>query len=343
LANTANYDVHLLSQTAPLPGLAGAVTVWRTPFTGSAGYFLNVAFARKVVTGLNPDFVHAHYVSGYGTLAVLTHFRPLIISVWGADIFEFPQKSRIHAWRIRRNLEAADVVLSTSEVMARETARYTAKSIRVTPFGVDIDVFSPGAVQSIFASTDIVIGTVKTLAPKYGIDVLIRAFKIVKEKHPSLPLKLLIVGGGPLRESLQALTRHLDIEPDTVFAGEVAHSEVPRYQNMLSISVSVSVQHSESFGVAVIEASACGKPVIVSNVGGLPEVVEAGHTGLIVPVRDVPATATAIESLILDPELRVQMGRAGRELVLQRYAWPKNVQTMLGIYSELLAAKHSQH
>src|SRR3954453_15492149 len=77
ITSTGDYDVHLLSQTAPLPSLLSAVTVWKTPFSGNAGYFLNVPFARKIVASLKPDFVHAHYVSGYGTLAALTNFRPL--------------------------------------------------------------------------------------------------------------------------------------------------------------------------------------------------------------------------------------------------------------------------
>jgi len=83
-----------------------------------------------------------------------------------------------------------------------------------------------------------------------------------------------------------------------IFTGKVPYNEVPKYQNMLTISVSVS--DSESFGVAILEASACEKPVVVSNVGGLTEVVEDGVTGIIVPPRNPEKTAEAIEKLLLD-------------------------------------------
>jgi glycosyltransferase involved in cell wall biosynthesis len=105
---------------------------------------------------------------------------------------------------------------------------------------------------------------------------------------------------------------------------------------MLDISVSVSITDSESFGVAVIEASACEKPVIVANVGGLPEVVEDEVTGFVVPPQDAEATASALEKLVLNKSLRQEMGNAGRQRVQRLYDWKNNVQQMLSIYHEVL-------
>lgn len=101
------------------------------------------------------------------------------------------------------------------------------------------------------------------------------------------------------------------------------------------LTVSVSVSDSESFGVAVIEASACAKPVVVSNVGGLPEVVEDGVTGIIVPPRDPEATAEAIENLILSQDLRTKMGTEGRKRVGRLFDWDKNVKQMAKIYQAI--------
>ena len=83
--------------------------------------------------------------------------------------------------------------------MAAEIALYTNKKIEVTPFGVDLNVFKPQKVKSVFNEGDIVVGTVKALEVKYGIDYLIEAFDILCKKHPNLPLKLLIVGRGSQR------------------------------------------------------------------------------------------------------------------------------------------------
>lgn len=289
---------------------------------------------KQVIKEFKPDIVHAHYASSYGLLGALSGFNPYIISVWGSDVFDFPNISFLHKMVIKYNLSKADKILSTSKVMAIETNKYTDKEIVVTPFGIDLDKFKPLKVNSLFDKNDIVIGTVKTLEEKYGIEYLIKAFAIVKDKHKYFPLKLLIVGAGSLSTALKKLTYDLGIEKDTVFTGKIAHELVPFYDNMLSVSVSVS--NSESFGVAVIEASACGKPVVVSDVGGLPEVVKDGITGIVVPPRNPEKTAEAIEKLVLDDSMRKQMGATGREHVAKFYDWNKNVEQMVDIYRGMI-------
>jgi glycosyltransferase involved in cell wall biosynthesis len=305
---------------------------------GKLRYLGAVREVKKLIRQFMPDIVHAHYATSYGLIGALSGFHPFVLSVWGSDVFSFPTRSVLHRMLFRHNLRRADQILSTSHVMALETAKYTAKPIEVTPFGIDLAAFAPLAPQdSLFAEGDIVIGTVKAMDEKYGIEYLIRAFDVVRRRHPALPLKLLLVGGGPLQARMEALARELGLGGCAVFAGQVAYDEVPRYQNMLSISVSVSVV-SESFGVAVIEAGACEKPVVVSNMGGLPEVVENEVTGIVVPPRDVAATAAAIERLVCDAALRARMGRAGRKRVRRLYDWQDNVARMMDIYAALSPA-----
>ncbi|HFU75802.1 MAG TPA: glycosyltransferase family 4 protein [Arcobacter sp.] len=298
-------------------------------------YLKAVPTLKKLIQEFNPDIVHAHYASSYGLLGALSGFTPFIISVWGGDIFSFPEKSFLHKGMLKYNLKKADKILSTSHVMAKETKRYTNKEIEVTPFGIDIEQFKPrDTKEELFASDDIVIGTVKTLEPIYGIEYLIRAFKILSDKYKELPLRLLIVGGGSLEIPLKQLARDLKIDNKTIFVGKVPFENVAKYHNMLSVSVSVS--NTESFGVAVIEASSCGKPVVVSNVGGLPEVVEDKVSGLVVPPRDPKETAKAIEKLVLDLELRTTLGKNGRDRVLELYNWENNINQMISIYKEVL-------
>lgn len=298
-------------------------------------YLKALPVVKNLILDFKPDIVHAHYATSYGLLGALSGFHPFIVSVWGSDVFTFPLKSPIHKMMLKYNLQKADKILSTSHVMAKETNLYTDKEIEVTPFGIDMEQFKPMDIESLFDKNDIVIGTVKTLEEKYGIEYLIRAFKIVSDKYQKLPLKLLIVGGGSLESSLKSLVKELKIEDKTVFTGKVPFTDVPKYHNMLSVSVSVSVSNSESFGVAIIEASSCGKPVVVSNVGGLPEVVEDGVSGFVVPPRDPKATAEAIEKFVLDESLREQIGQNGRERVKRLYNWDDNVKQMIRIYEEL--------
>lgn len=297
-------------------------------------YLRALPSVKQIIKDFEPDVIHAHYATSYGLLGALSGFHPFVLSVWGSDVFSFPLKSPFHKILLKYNLKKADKILSTSHVMAKETKRYTSKEIEVTPFGIDMRQFRPMEVESLFDKEDIVIGTIKTLEEKYGVEYLIKAFKIVDDRHPKLPLKLLIVGGGSLEDSLKSLTKELKLEGKTIFTGKVPFEDVPKYHNMLSVSVSVS--HSESFGVAIIEASSCAKPVVVSNVGGLPEVVEDGVSGFVVPPRDPEKTAEAIEKLILDEDLRQGIGQNGRKRVERLYNWDDNVKQMMRIYGEMI-------
>ena len=215
--------------------------------------------------------------------------------------------------------------------MAAEVRRVwpQANEIDVVPFGIDTARFLPAPRSPV----PLAIGTVKTLAPAYGIDVLLRA--AARLADGAAP-QLLVVGGGPERDALQALAASLGIAERTRFVGAVPHAEVPAWLQRLAVYVAPS--RRESFGVAVLEASACGLPVVVSNVGGLPEVVEHGVTGYVVPAADDAALADALRRLCADEALRARMGAAGRARVLERYGWPASLDAMLRCYDRVLTA-----
>ena len=297
-------------------------------------YLTIVLQLKKVIRETSPDIVHAHMASSYGLLGSLACFSPYILSVWGHDVFKFPRKSLLHKAALKLNLGRADVLLSTSYAMAEEAMKYTVKEFVVTPFGVDLERFKPARNVGLFDAHDIVIGTVKSLDGDYGIDHLIRAFAILKNRSPQASLKLLIVGSGELEGYLRELAVELGVSDETVFTGQVKHQEVMDYHNMMSMEVFLS--NSESFGVSVLEASACGKPVIVSNVGGLPEVVVDGETGFIVPPQDPEKAADAMEVLVVDVALREKIGAAGRYFVQANYNWDENVRQMVSIYKKTL-------
>lgn len=321
---------------------AAADVVW-LPHAGAAGYFLNARLLRRELAAWRPDLLNAHYASGYGTTAALSRFRPTLLSVWGSDVYDFPYESALKGWLLRRNLRHATALASTSVAMAQQVRRLTPErsEITVTPFGVDVAAFAPAAGRRV--ANCITIGTVKSLAEKYGLDLLLRAFAGLTRDADlqALPfeLRLLIVGDGPQRETLEALARGLGILPVTEFVGAVAHAEVPGWLNRLDIYCAPSRHESESFGVAVIEASACALPVVVSDVGGLPEVVRDGETGIVVRREDVPALERALKRLVVDEVLRRRLGVAGRARVERDYAWDNCVDRMIACY-ETVCARH---
>lgn len=175
------------------------------------------------------------------------------------------------------------------------------------------------------------------MSPKYGIDVLIRAFKVLVDRNPDLDTLLVIVGEGPSRGEYESLVSSLGIMDKVHFMGKVPNEQLPSYYN--SFSVSVSLSHSESFGVVAVEAMACGCPVVVSDADGFTEVVEDGATGFIVPRGNPEAAADALQKFIDVPDLRDKMGAAGIKRVKKLYDWNSNVELMYSIYTGLFSSK----
>lgn len=286
----------------------------------------------KLLKKIKPDILHSHYATSYGLLGALSNFHPFIISVWGSDILEFPQKSPLHKKLIKFNFKKADFICSTSQVMAREIKKYTKKKVLLTPFGIDYKKFRP--MPELKPRERIIIGTIKTLEKKYGIHYLIQAFSLLLKKYPSIPLELHIGGEGSLKEELKGLSKKLGIADKTKFLEYVPHAKVPEIVN--SFSVSVFLSESESFGVSVLESEACEVPVVISNVGGLPEVIRDKKTGFIVPKKDPKAAAKKIEELILDKKLRERMGKRARDFVIENYSWEENIKIIENLYNKLL-------
>lgn len=338
---TRGHKVTLATQHPPPGGTYPAdADIHLLAFRGPSGYALNALQLRSIARSVSPDIMNVHYASGYGLTSALTRFSPTVLSVWGSDVFDFPYESWLKGKLIRLNLRRADALASTSEIMARQVIKLVGPlrvPLFVTPFGVDTEIFRP--IVGRRASEHITIGTVKALAHKYGIDTMMRAFALVRERGEvrrlglSQKMRLLIVGTGEQGEELKSLAYRLGIDTVTRFVGAVSHAEVPLLLNELDIYVAASRLDSESFGVAVVEASSCGVPVIVSDVGGLPEVVENGRTGFVVGRDDPSMLAERIDCLIRDAGLRAALGVRGREFVMKKYDWQKCVDRMLDCYA----------
>jgi len=309
------------------------------PRDGSFGYFTNALALRRYLAVWRPELLNVHYASGYGTTGALAGFHPTLLSVWGSDVYDFPYQSTFKGWLVRQVLQRATAVASTSHAMADQVRRLTPErhEVAVTPFGVDLDRFSTQQSRH----GPLTIGIVKSLAPHAGVDLLLRSFAGLcadADVHAAQPdCRLLIVGDGPQRDELVQLATQLGISNRTNFAGAVAHAEVPRWLHQLDIYAAPS--RLESFGVAVVEAGACGLPVVVSHAGGLPEVVVAGETGLVVPGDDVPALQAALKRLVLDAALRERLGRQGRARVEREYEWGHCVERMERCYADTIAAR----
>lgn len=181
------------------------------------------------------------------------------------------------------------------------------------PFGVDLRRFAapePATRQELgLRNGGPLIGTVcRLVEPKKGLSVLLQAMAALRRRKSDLDCQLLIVGDGPSRELLEAMSEELGLSPCVVFAG--VRRDIERVLPLLDLFVLPSLY--EGFGIAILEAMAVGKPVVATSVGGIPEFVVPGETGLLVEPGKSDSLADAIALLLRDPDRAKQMGAKGR-------------------------------
>lgn len=296
-------------------------------------YIKYVTVLKRIIKQFKPDILHAHYATSYGLVGALSGFRPFIISAWGTDVMKFPQKNFVAKSILKYNFKNADVLCATSETIKTHIGAVSSKTVEVIPFGVDTQHFKKKKTDSPYSSSEFVIGSIKPLESLYHIDVLLKSFASVYSRFSNA--RLLIIGEGSEKNTLEKQAEALGIHEVVRFTGRIPFSEVNHYFNQLNALVNIS--QYESFGVSVIEAMACEVPVIVSDTGGLKEIVYDDSVGIKVPVNDVDATTKAIEELIQSPEKCAELGKNGRQLVLQKFDWQLNLDQMITIYKKLKA------
>lgn len=308
------------------------------PVCGMKGYYLNAKALKKLYKKADIDVINVHYASGYGTLARMAHLPNILLSVWGSDVYDFPYENKVKEYILRKNLEYADTIASTSVGMGKQTENFlrTKKDIKITPFGVDIQKFIP--LQKSSNNKRINFGIVKSLTKKYGISVVIEAFALFLntlsvENRENVSLE--IYGKGDQLEELKDLVRIKKLEKRVFFRGYVSNSEVPDALRKVDIFVLGSVCESESFGVSAVEAMACGLPVIATTVSGFREVVDDNKTGFLVPVNDAESMSEKMLELYKNRSLREEMGKRGRQRVEELYDWEICVEKMLEIYKNV--------
>jgi glycosyltransferase involved in cell wall biosynthesis len=295
-------------------------------------YLKYVTILKKIIKHFAPDILHAHYATSYGLVGALSNFHPYIISSWGTDVMKFPHKNFVAKSILKYNFRKADVLCATSNTIKEYIHDVIKKEVTVVPFGVDTEKFAPRKVDSLFKEGDFVLGSIKPVEPLYNIDVLVKCFAVLRQRHVNL--KLLIAGSGTMENNLKELAKKLHVSEDVVFTGRVPFKEVSNYYNMINVLVNIS--EYESFGVSVIEAMACEKPVVVTNVGGLKDLVKNETLGMKVGVRNEEQTIAAIEQLISDKELYSQIASNARKHVIENYKWNTNLEEMIKIYNGLL-------
>lgn len=318
------------------------VTIHYLPFGGTKGYFFNALYLRKIYKSIKPDAVNVHYASGYGLLTRLARIEHTVLSVWGSDVYDFPQRSLLHKLIVKKNILYANRIASTSTIMAERVRRLINDpdyDIAITPFGVDTAKFNPVGNEALSKSF-FWFGLVKKLTYKYGIDYVINAFSDFysswkAEGERGREPHLFICGKGENKAEFERLVDEKGLKDVVIIEGYIPNNMIPAYLRSIDVFCLGSQLDSESFGVSAVEAMACGVPIIATDVDGFKEVVVNEETGYIVDRKNSKEMTEKMHMLYYDRSLREILGQNGRDRVISLYEWSKNVNSLLRVIEEV--------
>lgn len=310
----------------------------------SLTHYLRTARAvRRLAKQEGVRMIHAARPLSEGLVARLVKLRtgiPYCCYTHGEDI-NVATTSRELKWLTRRVLRSASAVIANSnftrELLLKEWG-VPAGKVRLLHPGVDCDYFRPVARDDevrrrLGWNGRRVVLTVGRLQRRKGQDVMIEVVARLRERFPDLLYA--IVGDGEERPRLNELVARHGVADHVQFLGEVKDAELLRcYQqcDVFALANRAVGKDVEGFGMVLLEAQACGRPVLTGNSGGTEETIRPNESGLVVPCGRPGAPAAALAELLADPQRLDRMGRAGREWVAGKFDWPVLTAEAKGVF-----------
>jgi glycosyltransferase involved in cell wall biosynthesis len=284
---------------------------------------------------INPDVLHAHYVSDYGFLAALSGRHPMVVSAWGSDLLVDPRLSVITRRLVRWVLARADLVTYNSSQLgdaARAMGASPERALQVV-LGVGGEMLDALGSSTVTPSDrePIIVSQRSLERQLYNVDQVIMAMPEVLKRVPAA--RLMVGGEGALEGQLRDLARRLDVGHAVEFTG-MATWPAGLAVRLGTAAVYVSVPSSEGTSVTLLEAMAAGAYPVVSDLPSNREWV-SGEGGSVVPVRQVAPLAEAVATALLDPTRRSSAAKHNWKVIEERGSWDVNMGRMEKAYREL--------
>jgi glycosyltransferase involved in cell wall biosynthesis len=271
---------------------------------------------------VNPDVVHVNshlFLSSYQAIeAAVSQGIPSVVTVHGFSVRRGLATNTLQAVYLRtvgRSLfEKVSAVICLTESDANRVTSIVGNKnkVYVIPNAVNTGLFRPDSVKD-----PNLVAWVGRLVPEKGLVYLLKAMqKIVKEHDET---KLVLVGAGPMKTELYELVKRLDLEGSIAFVGSVNRVEVAKILARSSIFAFPSLK--EGLPISVLEAMACGTPIVGSAIPGIRDVITDGQDGILVPPESQEQLANAILTLLNDSKLRKRIGQKARQTVTEKYNW----------------------
>lgn len=287
----------------------------------------------RILRQEKPDVINAHTPVPYfadvierlrGTIPfVLTYHNDIVKERFPGNLLA----KLTHFFLVAGTLRRANRIIATSHYYAersRPLQPYKHK-LSIVPPGVDTTVFTPqanaGDVTQAHPGKRLVlfVGSLQKAQDYKGIEELIKSMVKVRAEVPNA--RLIVVGEGDGLASYQQIAYEAGLKDDVAFVGHKSHAELAAYYAAADVAVLPSTNKTEGFGMVLVEASACGTPVIGANIGGIPFAIKENETGLLVPPRDEQALAKAIVTVLTDTALAKKLGDGGAARSKALFDW----------------------
>jgi rhamnosyl/mannosyltransferase len=318
-------------------------TVSNTPF--SLRWFGSI---KRIIKDLDPDIVNGHLPVPYmadvaarecsGHPFVLTYHNDAVGITPFTKLLVRSYYDILGKGTIRR----ASRIITTSQRYA-ELSPYLkrfSQKIAVVPPGVDLATFNPNVYSgflkdtySLEGSIILFVGQLSKTHRHKGLSILIRALR-----HLDPSTTLVVVGGGNWFSHYKADAENAGVADRVVFAGIISEEELPLYYRGADLTVLPTYTDAEGFGMVLAEANACGRPVIGTNVGGIPSLIQDQHNGLLVEPGDLRGLVQAISIVLSDGKLAKTLGQNGFEKIRSGFTWDHAVSRTMKVYDGLIYA-----
>ncbi len=338
------HQVFVLRQTHCSPDTPKGITEVRWPegvpvWSSWQGWELGQKQLSELLAGIEPDLVHAGPVQGPALMTALTGFHPLVTMSWGSDLLLRSKRSPWMRMATAYTLARTDILLADCRTVADEAARWDFPKERIVqfPWGVDLDNFSPENAneagralrKDLGWEESFIILCNRTWAPIYGVDVLAKSF--VEASREISALRLILAGTGPQADRIRKILQ--PVKDKVWFPGRVKRERMPGLYGAADLYISPS--HSDGSSVSLMEALACGRPVLVSDIPSNREWVRPGEVGELFKDGAVSSLKTQLLRMTVDPKL-VQYGKKARTLAEHRADWHENFQDLMAAYSQAI-------
>lgn len=291
--------LHLLGYSRTLKGdkSLGIIVYLLSPFFYFFGFLALLRLTKKEKF----DTISAHWIIPNGFIAALVSVltkTPFTVTIPGSDIY-LGGKNFFFKWMVGFAARRAAFVISDSSHYLDELYKLGFKPDRdiVIRYGVDVAKLKSRSGDKISEPVVIALGR---MVAKKGFKYLVKAMPLILKKNPRV--RFLMVGDGEQKAELESLSKKLEIEQKVIFAGRVLHTEVPKYLNMGDVFVAPSIKDEkgniDASPVSMMEAMACGLPVVTTKFGGSNDLVISGKTGYLVPEKDAVSIAEAVIKLL---------------------------------------------